>query len=278
MFLVNYNLEKYLSTNTQALEKFPEEVSKIRAELQSLQTESNPTKLVTGLNAVKSQVSAFKGEIREAGAEGRTAFGEIGNDLKKQFQWLTSGTLLFGTIAGVKQAFSDIENLDNAMVELKKVTEDTSATYAKFYQNANTDAKSLGTTTQSMMEETASWGQMGFKVPEAENLAKYSEILKNISENMSASDATDTIISSMKAFGINTNDVMNGIISKINEVGNKFAVTNTDISEALKRSSASLSVAGNSIDQSIGLITGITEITRDAPGAGKVLPVRNYIG
>jgi len=32
-----------------------------------------------------------------------------------------------------------------------------------------------------------------------------------------------------------------------------------------------LSVAGNSIDQSIGLITGITEITRDAPAAGEAL-------
>lgn len=212
------NFDKYLDTNPQALDILPNKISNIKSELQSLQNESNPVKLATGVKEVSSQVSAFKGEIRGLGAEGRTAFGEIGNDLKKQFQWLTSGTLLFGAIAGVKQAFSDIENLDNAMVELKKVTDDTSATYAKFYQNANTDAKSLGTTTQSMMEETASWGQMGFKVPEAENLAKYSEILKNISENMSASSATDTIISSMKAFGISTNDVMNGIISKINEV------------------------------------------------------------
>lgn len=212
------NFSKYLKENPQALKNYADQIQNIKVQLSSLFQETDPSKLSIGLKEVSSEISGFKGQVREAGLEGRTTFGELGNDIKKMVQWTLGGTVIFGSMAGVKQAFSDIKNLDSAMVELKKVTDDTSATYAKFYQNANTDAKSLGTTTQSMMEETASWGQMGFKVPEAENLAKYSEILKNISENMSASDATDTIISSMKAFGINTNDVMNGIISKINEV------------------------------------------------------------
>lgn len=265
------NLDKYLDTNPQALDRLPNKISNIKSELQSLQNESNPVKLATGVKEASSQVSAFKGEIRGLGAEGRTAFGELGNDLKKQFQWLTSGTLLFGAIAGAKEAFTNIENLDTAMVNLRKVTDESESTYTNFYKQANTDAKELGATTQSLVEETATWGQMGFKVSDASSLAKYSEILKNISSGMNASEASDTIISSMKAFGISSNDVLDGVVSKVNEVGNKFAVTNEQISTGLQKSSSAMSAAGNNINQTIGMLTAITEITRDASNAGKMI-------
>ena len=52
---------------------------------------------------------------------------------------------------------------------------------------------------------------------------------------------------------------------------NEFAVTNTDISEALRRSASAMAVANNSMDQTIALATAATEITRDPEAAGTML-------
>ena len=58
----------------------------------------------------------------------------------------------------------------------------------------------------------------------------------------------------MKAFGIESSDTM-GIIDRFNEVGNNFAITSAGIGEALQRSASALYEAGNTIDESIGLVT-----------------------
>ena len=265
------SFEKYLQQNPQVLEKHAQQVNEIRNQWKQVSQETDITKLQAGFKEINTATSAFKGEIRSLGQEGRTVLGELGNDLKKQLQWLTSGTLLFGTIAGIKDMYSEIVKLDDQMVELRKVTDESEATYSKFYNTANETAKSLGVTTESVIGATAAWAQMGYNLPDSTELAKDSEIFKNISENMTVDEATNSLISTLKAFKISSGDVLDGVISKVNEVGNRFAVTNKDIAEGLERSASSMAVANNSMDQTIALLTAATEVTRDADSAGTAL-------
>lgn len=265
------SFEKYLKQNPQVLKKHAQQVNEIRNQWKQVAQETDITKLQTSFREATTATSAFKGEIRSLGEEGRTVFGELGNDLKKQLQWLTSGTLLFGTIAVIKDMYSEIVKLDDQMVELRKVTDESEATYSKFYNTANETAKSLGVTTESVIGATAAWAQMGYNLPDSTELAKDSEIFKNISENMTVDEATNSLISTLKAFKISSGDVLDGVISKVNEVGNRFAVTNKDIAEGLERSASSMAVANNSMDQTIALLTAATEVTRDADSAGTAL-------
>lgn len=72
----------------------------------------------------------------------------------------------------------------------------------------------------------------------------------------------------MKAFKIEANDAMQ-IVDKFNKVGNEFSISSAGIGEALRRSASSLAVAGNSIDESIGLITGSNVVIQDPEVVGK---------
>ena len=186
------SFEKYLQQNPQVLKKHAKQVNEIRNQWKQVAQETDITKLQTSFREATTATSAFKGEIRSLGEEGRTVFGELGNDLKKQLQWLTSGTLLFGTIAVIKDMYSEIVKLDDQMVELRKVTDESEATYSKFYNTANETAKSLGVTTESVIGATAAWAQMGYNLPDSTELAKDSEIFKNISENMTVDEATNS--------------------------------------------------------------------------------------
>ena len=83
-------------------------------------------------------------------------------------------------------------------------------------------------------------------------------------------EATDSIISTMKAFGIESNDTM-GIIDRFNEVGNNFAITSAGIGEALQRSASALYEAGNTIDESIALVTAANSVIQNPEQVGTAL-------
>jgi hypothetical protein len=274
--LANVNItsnkfESYLKENSRVADKFPSKVNAIRSSLKSLGNETDTTKLQTGLQGVNKQFNNLKTSAEKAGIEGRTALQELGNDIKKMATWAIGGTAIFGTVNEIKDMYSEIVKLDDQMVELRKVTDESEATYNTFYHTANETAKSLGVTTESVIGATAAWAQMGYNLPDSTELAKDSEIFKNISENMTVDEATNSLISTLKAFKISSGDVLDGVISKVNEVGNRFAVTNKDIAEGLERSASSMAVANNSMDQTIALLTAATEVTRDADSAGTAL-------
>ena len=170
------------------------------------------------------------------------------------------------TIVG---AFEKIVELNSAMVELKKVTDETNDTYNEYYLRSNDIAKALGVTTKEVIDATTAWSQMGYAIEEASRLAEASSIFSNISEDMGIDDSTSTLVSTIKAFKIDTEDALDGIISKVNSVGNAFAITNSDIAEILSKSSASMAVANNSLEQTIALGTAAQEIVRDAGVVGK---------
>lgn len=115
----------------------------------------------------------------------------------------------------------------------------------------------------------------GFSTADAATkMAKYSSMFATISPGMNLDSATDGLVSVMKAFKIgleNTDDVVDGIMSKINIIGNTQAINNSDIVDFLTRSSSAMAEANNTLEDTIALGTAMVEITRDAAGAGQVL-------
>lgn len=74
----------------------------------------------------------------------------------------------------------------------------------------------------------------------------------------------------MKAFGIEAENAMQ-IVDKFNEIGNNFAISSTGIGEALQRSASALAAAGNSIDESVALITAANSVIQDPEQVGEWL-------
>lgn len=89
-------------------------------------------------------------------------------------------------------------------------------------------------------------------------------MFQNVSdEAISAGDSASFIISQMIAFGIEAENAQS-IIDKVNETANKFSVSSGDLSKALGIVASTSSAMGNSIDQTLGVVTAITEQTRNA--------------
>jgi uncharacterized transporter YbjL len=97
---------------------------------------------------------------------------------------------------------------------------------------------------------------------------------------MSVDQATTTLISTIKAFGVEVDESgknVTDIIDRINLVGNKFALSQADIGDILQRSSSAMKAAGNTMSESIALGVGAQEIVQDASVVGKFAPLYSNV-
>lgn len=119
-----------------------------------------------------------------------------------------------------------------------------------------------------MVEAATSFRKNGFNDADAAQLAKVSSMFQNVAdETISAADSADFIISQLIAFNQTTGDVAANathIIDAINEVANSFSVSSGDLSKGLSVVASSSAAMGNSLEETIGLMTAITEQTRNA--------------
>ena len=191
----------------------------------------------------------------------------------KQLLGIASPVAIFqGAKSIVKNMANEVTTVNTAMAELRKVTDETEVAYSRFLSNATSTAKEIGSTVSDLINTSSEFARMGYSMSESADLGKTATIFSNVGDFSSVNDASDTLISTMKGFQLST-DMADDIGDKLNAVANKYAVTAADIGEGLQNAASSLNISGNSLDESIAMLTTITEITQDASAAGNALKI-----
>lgn len=221
---------------------------------------------------VTASLRQIQVEQEKLGRLGLSTFDKLKQGLQVFSYLFSSVSLVMRAINGIKNAVNIVNELDYALVDLKKTAKMSSDELNNFYYKANDTAKQMGVTTNEIISQAAAWSRLGYSTSEAATqMAKYSSMFATISPGMDLDSATDGLVSVMKAFGIEVDDVVDGIMSKINIIGNTRALNNSDIVNFLTRSSSAMAEANNTLEDTIALGTAMTEITRDANNAGQVL-------
>lgn len=174
---------------------------------------------------------------------------------------------------GLRQIYQNVVNIDSTMTELKKVTNETDNTYDAFLDDAGTRAKNLGTSISDIVTASADFARLGYNLKDAKELADAAVLYQHVGDGISSvNDASESIISTMKAFGVEAKDVTS-IVDKFNEVGNNYAISSAGVGSALQRSASALHTAGNTLDQSIGMIVAANDVAQDPESVGNALKV-----
>ena len=171
------------------------------------------------------QGGAAQQEFLDIATNARLAGGEVetlGQKVKRVFDeklgYGVLATLALYARQSVVQVYNNVVNLDTAMTELKKVTDETDATYNKFLNDVAERAQKLGATMSDVVSSTADFSRLGYSLDEATDLADAAIVYKNVGDGISdISEASESIISTMKAFDVNAEDAMT-IVDKYNEV------------------------------------------------------------
>jgi TP901 family phage tail tape measure protein len=114
-----------------------------------------------------------------------------------------------------------------------------------------------------------------YSLEEASELAKDANIYANVGD-MEIDEATEHMISSIKAWSSEFNSEIEAsaaIVDRYNEIGNNFAISSADIGSAMERSAAALKAGGNTLNESLGLITAGNIIQQDAETTAAALKI-----
>lgn len=259
------NVATYMENNTKALKKYGEQLATLQQQYKSATTEFEKSDLDNQFKNLKSRISA-------EGLTGNSMWKELTRGFKQIGQFaMTYGMIQNTAMQLPSKIISAVTDVDSAMTNLYKVTDETDQRYQKFFNNAGNTSKYLGRDMSSYINQTAEWAKLNYSLSDSEQLSKLSSIYANVGE-VGDETAVSDMVTAMKAFNIQASDAQK-IIDSYNRLGNEFAVTSADIGEGISNSASSLATAGNDFDQATSMIVGMSEITQSANEAGNALKV-----
>lgn len=236
-------------------------------ELNELQKRAEDLSTKTDLKKFNADFEQFNTKVKQAGLHTKSLGDRLKDAFKNFASFFSASRVIYEVISKLGEMVQNVKNLDAAMVNLRKVTDETDASYDRFLTRATAKAKELGTTVVDLVDATTNFSRLGFSLSEAEELGQLATIYANVGDLSSIDDATNSMISTMKGFGIEAENA-SAILDKFNEVGNNFAISSGDIGEALQRSASSMAAANNTIDETIALITAANTVVQDATSVG----------
>lgn len=181
----------------------------------------------TNYKDLVSQAKELERHFKNAGLATDTLGGKIKNMYQRFGGWSLVTNSMYKAVEGIRLMVDDVRNIDSAMTELRKVTNETDSTYSKFLDGASDRAKGLGATIADTVDATADFARMDYTLDEATELADAALVYKNVGDGIEdISTASESIISTMKAFGIEASGAML-IVDKFNEVNNLPPLTVT---------------------------------------------------
>lgn len=185
-------IEAFRKVNRKSEKLFGGEYDRILSQL------SDPNIDLQTYNRLNKEFQKLRLEINKTDKAGQSFFGKLKDQATKFASWMTLTGIIAGTWRNLQKMVTEVVELDSAMTNLKKVTDETEATYARFLNNASKQAKELHTTMTDLVEQVATWSKLGFSLQDSENLAKVSMIYSKVGE-VDNTTAVSDLVTVMKA-------------------------------------------------------------------------------
>ncbi|GLB26618.1 hypothetical protein LXJ15735_28590 [Lacrimispora xylanolytica] len=260
------NIVRWMENNSKASKKFGSDVNKMVERLKSADDMTVPE-----LRNIEAEFKRIQISAREAGLLGKSFTDSVKDAGSKFTSWLSVTSVIMAGANSFHKMYQSVYEVDTAMTNLYKVTDETDYKYTQFLNGAKKNAKDLGRTISGLVEQTADWAKLGYSMDESSELSKISSIYANVGE-VDDKTAVSDLVTAMKAFNIEASNSIN-IVDSLNALGNKFAVDSAGLGTGLKNSASALQSAGNDINQTLAMLTGGSEIIQDASEMGNTLKV-----
>lgn len=171
------------------------------------------------LDVILGKVEEIVRKEKEAGRGGKSMWEAI---KEKAFY---SAASVVGTYFGLndiirygKEGIDTIRELDAAMTEVRKVSNATEAQYKSFQKTISSTAKEIATTNKELLNSSADFLRLGYSLDQASDLAKNATLFVNVGDGVDITEATEDMITAMKAFDIQAEDSIK-IVDDYNQIG-----------------------------------------------------------
>lgn len=225
------------------------------------------------ISVLEQQFKNLTTTLNTAGITGKTFAQKVSDQfVNKTASLVTTYLSIQDIIRYTQQALQTITELDDSLVDLSKTANMSTSQLNDFYLSSSSIAKQMGVTTKEIIDQASAWSRLGYNTNEAAtSMAQLSSQFASISPGMSTDDAQSGLISIMKAWNVDVEDVKSEIMDNINALGNNLAESNSDIVEGMERSAAALASVGTDYKDAFAMFSGIQEVLQNAEVSGRAL-------
>ena len=265
-------MDVWLKRNSAAAKQFGGEIEALKAKLNSCDA--------IQLNGIKSEFNEIKRQAELAGKNVQTFGDKLKSKMGELGTYFSASMIISEGIQAVRAMYDNVVEVDTAMTGLYRVTDLTATQYDALYDSMIVSAKEYGSTLTDVINSTADWVRLGFDANTANQLSEITAMYQHISD-LDNDTAVENLVTAYKGFQDQLLNLYDGdeaaaieyIADIFNELDNNFAVTADGIGTALTKSASALELAGNTIQESAAMVTGITEVTQDPEKAGSALKI-----
>lgn len=243
----------WMNGNRDAATQYDAELKKIIIDLQNCNNKTDLTKLQQQFKQIQVQTQATN-------SASQGFFGNLKSQVKSSIATMLKYQLAYmiiqKTIQAIKSMTKAVCELDATLTEFNKVADLSTEQLEEFADKAFEAADKIGRTGKDMIEAATEFKRAGYDLEQSLEMGNAALVMTNVADGINqTSDAASTLISVLKGFNISDADIMS-IVDKMNSVSNQSPVGFDNLADGLERVSGTMSQAGNSIDETIGLLTG----------------------
>lgn len=258
-------IHDYLETNKKIQNS--ELAQPFRELMNALNSENAPEKI----GELQKQFAELRARSKELGLETESLIDKFEKLFGTHLSTMITMAALHKVREGMREIYQNVVQIDTAVTELRKVSEYAGKSLEEYMGRAAEQAQKLGVSISDYINSTADWKRLGYSDEDAENLATYSTLLKNVGDNIDdVNTSSSYLISTLQGFGLLA-DQAEDVVNKIDAVANTQPVTAKDLGEILTRSSAAMSAANNTLEETIALGTAANAVIQDADTVGTTL-------
>lgn len=207
------------------------------------------------LKAINSEVKELHSNMAKLGNIGKSRWQTFTEYVRSFSEWMISSGAVLEVVQGVKTATNNVIKLSNSLLELSKVSDLSEGGLLKVTERAYELSKTVGKTGTQVLDAVTEFKRAGYDMDKSFNMAEAAMVMTNVAENIKeTSDAAGTLISVLKGFNMAETDAMK-IVDMINSTSNQSPIGFDQLAEGLERTAGTLAQSGNSIQQTIGLLT-----------------------
>lgn len=235
--------------------------------LEALNQSDAPEKI----GELKKKYAELRAESKKLGLESKNLLDVFEKLFGQHLSTMITMAALHKMQDALRIVYQNVVEIDTAVTELRKVSEYTGKSLEEYMGRAAEQAQKLGVSISDYVNSTADWKRLGYSDEDAENLATYSTLLRNVGDNIDdVNTSSSYLISTLQGFGLLA-DQAGDVVNKIDAVANTQPVTAKDLGEILTRSSAAMSAANNTLEETIALGTAANAVIQDADTVGTTL-------
>lgn len=235
--------------------------------LEALNQSDAPEKI----GELKKKYAELRAESKKLGLESRNLLDVFEKLFGQHLSTMITMAALHKMQDALRIVYQNVVEIDTAVTELRKVSEYTGKSLEEYMGRAAEQAQKLGVSISDYVNSTADWKRLGYSDEDAENLATYSTLLKNVGDGIDdVNTSSSYLISTLQGFGLLAKDAEN-VVDQIDKVANTQPITAQAIGEILTRSAASMKAANNDLAETISLGTAAYAVIQNAETVGTTL-------